>query len=241
MKLIRQFTNDNYSNFGLPIVYNDYTLNLFSDVSTKPNAVKDLAACYGAVAVCKDTIIDEMFRFNSICTVNAGEIRGIRTSLRLALKYADRFRNINIFSDSQLSIFSLRDYIYLWTYNPQRKEFYTKSGNDKVANQSLYVECYSLLMMLIERCNVNLFHQKAHISNKPSDLRHAIKTFRQSNQIYCTIDYNFIRYISMYNNYVDEKTRSLILRTDTNAINQETHYRDAIKLYINPTPEYFYR
>lgn len=236
MKLIRQFVNDNYNALSLNLIYNDFTLNLFSDASMKPGLGTNMSSCYGAIAVNKDTIIDEMYRFNSNCTVPSAEVRGIRSSLRLALMYADRFRNINIFSDSQLSIFSLRDYIYQWTYNPQNCSFYTKKGNEKVKNQYLYMECYTLLMILIEKCNVNLFHQNGHVSGKPGELRHALNTFRKSNQVFCPIDYNFIRYISMYNNYVDDKSRSLLFRTNT----IDNVYRDGIKIELVQNPDTFY-
>ena len=129
-------------NFSIDIFKTNDILNLFSDASMRTVSKKDhvLASCYGSVAVNKDTIIDEWFRCQSESTVPAAEIRGIRCSLILALKWRHMFRTINIFSDSQIAVFGLRDYIYNWKYNPEEERYYLGNRKSEVKNQELLIE-----------------------------------------------------------------------------------------------------
>ena len=86
--------------FNTNSIYDRDTLNIFSDASTQYTS-----ACYGAVAVNGDNIVDEYYRLNSDTTVPAAELRGMRCSLELALRNRYRFRNINIFIAIRCSIF----------------------------------------------------------------------------------------------------------------------------------------
>ncbi len=227
-------------NLSIDMFKNEDTLNIFSDASmrTVKKSTHTLASCYGAVAVHKDQIIDEMFRIQSISTVPAAEIRGIRCSLALALKWRSKFRVINIFSDSQISVFGLRDYIYNWRYNQNTHKYYLgKHGqSNEVKNQELFIECFQMLQELSRTNIVNIFHQSGHVESGFDSIRNAADVFSKSNGIIGTVSYEIIRYISVYNNYVDNKSRSFI-RT-TNVFDNE--YIDAIEfyptgnLYINP-------
>lgn len=223
------------TNFVLEMIYNNNTLNIFSDASMRKRG-QFMDSCYGSVAVCKDDIADELFRINSNCTVPAAEIRGIRCSLILANKWKYMFTNINIFSDSQIALFGLRDYIYNWKYNPADNMFY--NGRNKlnlVKNQELYIECFQLLCELKKTNNVNLYHQCGHVDNGKENLINAIEVFKKSNNIHGKVDYNTIRYISIYNNYVDNKSRSFIRRTNV----YENEFQDPISFYpISGLPNY---
>ena len=210
-------SNQEYTNFVLTMIHNDNTLNIFSDASMRTREKCILDSCYGSVAVCKDNMVDEWFRIQSNCTVPAAEIRGVRCSLTLAHKWKYHFKNINIFSDSQLAIFGLRDYIYNWQYNPADNKLYNGlKGNKKpVKNQEVYIECLQMLDSLRMNGNiVTLYYQKGHVDNGMQSVKDALLVFKKSNGIMGKIDYNTIRYISLYNNYVDSKSRSIINRTN---------------------------
>ena len=71
---------------------------------------------------------------------------------------------------------------------------------------------------------IRLFHQSGHIDNKYDQLRDAALVFGRSNNVRGNVDLNFIRYISTYNNYVDQTSRSLLRNSN---INME--YLDPIK------------
>lgn len=218
-------------NFNSDIFKNDDVLNLFSDASMRSIKKSEniLASCYGSVAVNKDTIIDEMFRCQSLSTVPAAEIRGIRCSLSLALKWRYHFRMINIFSDSQISVFSLRDYIYNWIFDQNTSRYYSKRGTSKneVKNQEILIECFMMLQELQKTNIVNLFHQSGHVENGFDQIKYAAETFKKSNGIVGTVGYDLIRYISLYNNYVDNKSRSFIRTTNV----FENNFHDAIQFY----------
>lgn len=203
-----EFIDPKCSNFVIDMIKNPDTLNVFSDASMRARSKNVLDTCYGSVAVNKDTIIDEKFRLSSESTVPAAEIRGIRCSLSLALQYRDKYKVINIFSDSQVALFSLRDYVYGWKYKSDG-HIYNKSAK-MVKNEELFVECFQLLQELRKTNIVNLYHQPGHIENGLENLRYGISVFKKSNGILGTVDYNTIRYISLYNNYVDSKSRSFI-------------------------------
>lgn len=83
--------------------------------------------CYGAVAVCGDQIIDSFYRISSRSTNNSCEIKGLRAAILLANKWKGQFSFINIFSDSQISVFGLKDYIYKWKYNPKDEKLYNSN------------------------------------------------------------------------------------------------------------------
>lgn len=194
--------------------YNSNTLNIFSDASIMgkhPN----FTGCYGAIAVCKDDIIDSTYRIASHTTNNESEIKGIRTAISLAYKYSKKYKFINIFSDSQISVFGLRDYIYNWNYHDG---VLTGYGNKEIKNQSIFIESHYLIKELILNNDVivKIYHQSGHVGNDFNSIKEAAWIFRKSNKIVGNIDLNFIRYISTYNNYIDHTSRSYLRRCNHN-------------------------
>lgn len=228
MYYYNKFVDNSNANFHIDMIKNQNTLNIFSDASMRSRSKNILDTCYGAVAVHMDTIIDERFRMCSESTVPAAEIRGIRCSLSLALQYRYQFPVINIFSDSQIALFGLRDYIYGWKFKSDGR-LYSKSSTI-VKNQELYVECFQLLNELRKTNIVNLYHQPGHVENGLDSLKAAINVFKTSNNIRGIVDYNTIRYISLYNNYVDSKSRSFIRGINI----YENIYTDPLIFYANP-------
>lgn len=211
-------------NFTIEMIKNKNSLNLFSDASMRRVTYKNHATCYGSVAVFGDNIIDEMFRMNSECTVPAAEIRGIRCSLILALKHRHEFKIINIFSDSQIALFSLRDYMYNWKFNKATERYVLAANGKEAKNQEILIECLNMLNELRRTNIVNLFHQNGHVENGMASIKEALKCFKISNGIKGIIGYDVIRYISLYNNYVDNKSRSFIRTTNI----YDNNYRDAM-------------
>lgn len=226
-----------YNNFNIEMIYKADTLNIFSDASMRSRSKNVLDSCYGAVAVCMDKQIDEWFRIFSGCTVPAAEMRGVRCSLTLAHIYKPYFKYINIFSDSQLALLGLRDYIYNWRFDPSTQQLYNgfKAMSKTVKNQELYVECFGLLEDLRRTNVVNLYHQSGHVENNQASIKKALEVFKKSNHISGKVDYNTIRYISVYNNYVDQKSRSIIRMTNI----YENTYIDPVSFYpISEMPNY---
>ena len=72
--------NYNYTNFVIDLIRTPYTLNIFTDVSTR-NLTDKLGkqithSCYGAIGVNMDTIIEESYGLANDCTSEKGEISG---------------------------------------------------------------------------------------------------------------------------------------------------------------------
>lgn len=198
--------------------YKPEILNIFTDASIKNRPNGKFSGCYGATAVVCDTIIEEMCRVNTDTTNNNSEIKGIRAGVHLALKYRCNYQTINIFSDSQISVFGLRDRIFNWCL---KDGVLINKSKEPVKSQEVYYEI--IHMILINQLHINLYHQKGHVDNNYNSLQDAEHVFRSSNSIRYTIDLNFIRYISAWNNYIDCATRNMLLTYD-----KSMEYYDAI-------------
>lgn len=198
--------------------YRPEILNIFTDASIKNRPNGKFSGCYGATAVVCDTIIEEMCRVNTDTTNNNSEIKGIRAGVHLALKYRNNYQTINIFSDSQISVFGLRDRIFNWTL---KDGILINKSKEPVKSQEVYYEIIN--MILANHLYINLYHQKGHVDNNYNNLIEAEHVFRSSNSIRYTIDLNVIRYISVWNNHIDTITRNTLLTYDKNIV-----YRDAI-------------
>lgn len=212
---------DDYYGILISQFCNDDTLNIFCDASIigKPG---NKTGCYGVVGVVKDRIIDSTYRLVSYTTSNNSEIKGLRAALDMAHKYKDQFQFINIFSDSQVSVYGLKDYIYRWKLKDGI--LYT-TMNNPVASQEVFIEAHHMLVELEQApAIINIFHQSGHIDNGYSSLHKAADNFKKFNNIKGKIDINFIRYISSWNNYVDNTSRSLLRRNRNN----EQEYIDPV-------------
>lgn len=188
-------------------IVNEYTLNIFTDASIK-NREYGYDGCYGAIAVYNGEIIDEIYRVITNTTNNNAEIKGVRAGVFLALKYQNTFSTINLFSDSQISIFGIRDRFLTWTLSPTGV-LLGKNGQE-ILSQDIFLEIVYLI--LLHNLRINFIHQKGHVSFKSDSLMQAQHVFRASNSIRGRIDIGIIRFISKWNNIVDETSRSYLNR-----------------------------
>lgn len=219
--------NNVYAGPGIKLsdIVNPYTFNIFTDASIL-NRKKYYDGCYGAIAVYDDQVIDSYYRIASETTNNNSEIKGLRAGVFLALKYKPLYRVINIFSDSQISVFGIRDRLLYWSVDQITQQFKGKSG-DPISSQDIFVEIVYLMLQYDLR--VNFIHQKGHVKNDIRSLREAEHVFRTSNGIRGRIDLNMIRFISKWNDIVDTSSRSTLLAYD-----QQMKYKDPIEFFVAP-------
>lgn len=187
-------------------------LNLFSDASTtQKKGNQPVFCCFGALAVNRDRIIDKLVMIYDNSTVIAGELNGFKIALCLALRYANQYDKINIFSDSLFTVETFRRYIYNYRY---RNGNLYKSSGEAISNQSVIVECMDLLQqLLIINPNVRIFHQSGHVTiDKYESIAIAGSKFRELNNISIPLDLNVTRYISYYNNCIDNLTRAYLYK-----------------------------
>lgn len=190
-------------------IFNEYTLNIFTDASlTKVN--DECITCSGAVAVTapdinspETQIIDSVYRINRASTNNIGEIIGIELGIDLALKWRRKFSTINLFSDSKISLFGLREWFTKWKYNPNTGLLYGSAGTP-IANQSHFLKImYAIVQYGLV---INLYHVPGH-----ADFNKFIKVFRESNNVHSFIDRGLITEMIKYNDFIDESTRSTLM------------------------------
>lgn len=194
-----QWSEDNF--------VNDYTLNIFCDASIKNYKDKTADGCYGAIAYRGKNEIDSLYKICSNTTNNNSEIKAIRNGVELALKWRYNFNTINIFSDSQISIFGIRDRIFNWVQGSNSILY----GYDHVPikSQDIFVEIMNIIIS--NNLYVNFYHQKGHVKTDSfTSLQNAEHVFKASNNIRENVDFNFIRYISILNNRVDDITGKIL-------------------------------
>ena len=191
-------------------LFNERTLNIFTDASIKQNKNGTFVASSAAIAVDSNCIqnnyiIDSDYLvFNA--TNNLGELYAVYLGVLLALKYRNRYDVVNIISDSQFSIFSLSRWIWNWRNNINNGIYYNSSGSP-VANQDIIIKIVNLIIS--SNLNVNLYHQKGHALNK---VKKSKETFFRSNGIMLD-DFEANR-ISFYNDFVDNFSRDKLIKNN---------------------------
>jgi len=213
---------------------NKDVLNIFCDASTNKEGHNKYNACAGAVAVNENIILEEDFRVISGGTSVKGEISAIKQGIFLAYytyaKSKYKFKTINLFSDSQLAIYGIRDRILSWDCKNGKLYGY---GNDPIM---YYEDFFEMINFIVDKdFKINFYHQKGHVNSSDLDsIKYAVKTFEASNYERNQIPYDFIRYISSWNDYVDKKSRSILFKFNT----VDNKVIQPIKFV--PNNEYFY-
>jgi ribonuclease HI len=209
------FLQDKYK-LSLSTIYNEETLNIFSDASFIPGMISDKKAlgshhitgfgkgCYCVLAVCGDNIIEKECVISSNSTVNASELKGIRKALSIANSYKHQYKRINIFSDS------------LYSVNLVKKNVISTYGRvDLVeANRSILLQIDYIFIELLKypRCLVTLYHNSGHMNCKNLDNMITMSTkFQKFNNLPYKIDLNLVRYVAKYNCLVDNISREYLM------------------------------
>lgn len=184
-------------------------INIFTDASVKHFPQYNYTVGCPGFIVFRDRQmihpIDSHYIMDS--TNNESEIVAIFNALyyvlcnKEAFKYEDR---INIFSDSKISVFGLREWYKGWVKNMRDGILYNSSGKP-VANSRFFVESMGMIMLINKK--VNIYHCNGHIDlwNK-TKIQKFMNTFRKENQcnrLLTPIERDFI---IDGNNLVDELT-----------------------------------
>lgn len=222
-------------------IYNDKTINIFSDASYTKYENQFNVSASTSIAVVGDTIIDSIQGAHTAETnIVFEEYRGLVSSLYLANRYAGQYPNINIFSDSSLAVKGIRDYYNNWKI---KNNTLCDSRNKPIKHQSCFVEMAELFNNITHTNNVGIFHQKAHIdlSNFARSeayenmVKRGIVVFVHENNLrqYGVTEFEFdariIRYISIYNNICDSIAKNLVYRVYEE--NKYRKYKEAINFF----------
>lgn len=191
-----------------------YILNVFTDASIRKISDQENWSCAGAIAVYGNTIICEDYKVYQNRSSNYTELKAIELGINMALNIIKQNPNIsrvNLFSDSQISIFGIRDRIFNWNIINNTLTGY---GNKIIMNQDIFLEILQLIIM--SKLNICFYHQKGH--SDQSSISVSRNTFITSNNMVGateeTVDYEFIKYINRYNQMVDAASRKILYHLD---------------------------
>lgn len=205
-------------------LFNANTLNIFCDASTND---QNKITGYGFIAVVEKNIIFQDTRVSK-GTNNFGEISAIDMAVHYAISQMYNFPIINIFSDSQISLFAVRDWIFNWKVvqsNINTMYNFMNSSNELVANQQIINDIVYTIMS--NGLRLNFFHQKGHVNqHSKTSMENAMKLFKKSNGVNTTIDMSIIKYISKYNSMIDDLSRKNMYTTQYLSINPVRFYTD---------------
>ncbi len=195
-------------------IINPWTVNIFCDASTTTHKRNIIDACYGALAYSMNHKILEWYRVLHDTTSNHAELRAINLAVRLALYIRSNhpeYKNFNIFSDSMISVFGMRDNCKRWKVLDNG--LYSASEQHQlISHQEVYLE--TLALIVENDLNISIWHQKGHVTlSNMMSLEYAAEVFARNNFKRAKIDLNFIKYISIYNNEVDNASRRILQNT----------------------------
>lgn len=206
-------------------VFTDDALNIFTDASIRKIKGGETLGCAGMLAVIGNGERSyDRFQIIRNTTNNNSEIKAIRLGVEEAIRNKNGFRTIRLFSDSQISIFGIRDRIFKWQVKQGSLRGYEGTP---IKNQEIMLEIVH--MIVDNNLKIEFYHQAGHVKvTDKNELLDAIHVFNSSNNIRKTISYEFMNIISQYNNYVDNSSRNHLYTIDESQLinNQD--------LYINP-------
>lgn len=183
------------------------SISVFTDASIfKVNSDTYIGAP-GFATVYNHQIINSGVNIIYGATNNYSEIAAIHMGILELLRYNGKFKTLNLFSDSKISILGMRDWIFKWIDTTNHAGTIFNSSGMVVANQDIFLNTMKLIIS--NGLQVNLYHQRGHINyEKQSEVFRAMKDFDISNNF--EISYDQAVEICRYNDFVDNNTRDTL-------------------------------
>ena len=206
----------------------DTAFNVFCDASVVTTGDK-YTSCPGYAIVYKNKIIKSDYRVIFNTTNNYGEIYAIRMGIKSVydmgykLGYVSR---INLFSDSQISVYGLRDWIFSWYKNLNEDMLMISSDKrTEISNQEVYNSIVNLIAY--EGIPIHIYHQLGHKNYRNTDhLNKVISSFNKFNKEHITVDE--ARFICYYNDFVDRFTRDNLRNVTRSSVFKCSDYNKMI-------------
>lgn len=179
-------------------------MNIFTDASIIKSIYGETIGCSGAM--CMEDNNTYKFEISRDSTNNISEITAVKLAVQLAIENRDRFDSINIWSDSQWSIYGLTKWISSWFNNMKNYNLMNSSG-EIVKNQQIFLDI--IKMIVGNKLKVNFYHIKGHVNEKDyKSINHAVSVFTKSNK--ASISREKIYRAVVMNNLVDNTTRQML-------------------------------
>ena len=206
---------------------NNNGIDIFTDASIVQNYIdiKDgdsipyYVACSGAILSSRiedeykniiPKIEYEEYNIHHDCTNNAAELLSILLAVRIGHRYIQYMNNkthINIISDSKISIYGLRDWIFNWIHHIKDGIMYGSSG--PVLNQRIIIQ---IIYEIIQNNDmVRFYHIRGHQNSTNTDK--FIQSFSKENGFDIhSIDPRLIDYMIKCNDRVDTMSRNKLTK-----------------------------
>jgi ribonuclease HI len=186
-------------------------LEISTDASTTTfntmlNPEDRIFGCSGAISI---TTGDEEYIVSPDTTNNRSELLAVYLGLKLAKRIMDmdpeRYDELIIYSDSQLAVKGLTEWIHTWEMNKDIHGVLRRTDGGVVLNQELYLCIISFVVL--NKIKVSFKHVSGHINlNNPMSLRKAEETYYRMNKEFLKPEE--VYKVTYYNNLVDSRTRS---------------------------------
>ena len=190
-------------------IFNEQTINIFTDASVYQCKNGKFVSCPGVIVVKvfdnMPYICDKFSYLSYDSTNNEGEIKAIRSGIYLAQKYRYSVPKINLFSDSNICVSGLSEWMENWIRYSRNGILYNSSKKEVINQENFINVMYDIVSTQL---NINIYHQKGHVKRNKESIDHARKVFKQINNI--NASYELIDKLSYYNNYVDNMTKKYI-------------------------------
>ena len=175
-------------------------INIFTDASIITTSYNETIGCAGAI--CMEDHNLNKFEIHRDSTNNISEISAVRLAVELALE--NNLSEVNIWSDSQWSIFGLTKWIGSWVANMNNYILKNSSG-ESVKNQQIFL---SIIKTIIDNnLHVNFYHIKGHVNTTDiKSISRAVSVFYKSNGV--SISRDKMYHACIMNNMVDNETRN---------------------------------
>lgn len=194
-------------------MFNKNSICIFTDASyTNFNGTNSV--CSGACVYFKDLLIDQTFDIMHNSTVQKGELHAILLGVQKAFEYRN-YKSIRIFSDSQTSIFAIRDRIFNWIRRNKNENILGEDGT--IQNLEFIMDI--IYEILSNGIRIEFYHVKGHVKTNDYDsIKNAKKVFMESNHIAIPVEDELIYSLAIGNDQVDRYTGYML----------ENHYYDQI-------------
>ncbi len=211
-------------------LFNENSICIFTDSSFKNKSNnKNIAIGTTAPAVCiynGTNLIDQTFNILHNTTTQQGELYAILLGVMKSYFYRN-YKYIRLFSDSQVSIFGIRDRIFKWIRLTNEGQNIL-GDNGTIKNQDYIMDI--VYYILSNNIPLELYHVKGHVKQSYDSILHAKKVFQSSNYITENIDDALIYMISNANNTVDKYSTEMLNKNINNISYDTSNLVSAISL-----------
>lgn len=198
----------------------DDVLNIFTDASIKRiRNENSYIGCPGYIAFLGTKQLNKRLEIIPYSTNNESEIRAIQMAVEYLYECIPMFpfiKRINIFSDSKISVYGLREWYAKWFKDSKDGILYSTSG--KVKNQKYFI----FTIKAIEQLGfpINIYHLRGHMNTRPRYAEEFVRSFYIENHI--NIDSNLMNpelqmYLINGNDIIDKET-GIVDNIDTSHI-----------------------